>query len=101
MKITVHRETETTTYGVIQSSGQWVMRDRQAVDGGWIAIDAPSWAAEKKPAKVNAEPLLIMIDPYQRKTEDVPMVTVRRIVTKTVPDYEADVLVRSGWELVE
>lgn len=41
-----------------------------------------------------------MTDPYKRADGDIPLVLVRRVVEKLVPDYEAEVLCRNGWERV-
>jgi hypothetical protein len=94
MKITILREAPTVV-GVVQGSGQFVEKR----DGGWMAIDAPAWAAEK-PSQPAPEPHP-MTDPHKRETTAIPLVTLRRVITKTVPDYEAEVLLRSGWERVE
>lgn len=97
MRITIQRETETTLYGTVEASGQWVMRDRQSSDG-WMVIDEPAWAGKPStPVKAAAHP---MADPYERNGTDVEMVTVRRVITRTVTDFEAEVLMRSGWERV-
>lgn len=89
MKITLHRDDIGVT-----DTGQWVRRSAE----GWLAIDKPSWAS-KKPGD-NSFPPLAMTDPYERKPQEIPLVTVRRVITQTVPDYQAEVLLRQGWELV-
>lgn len=108
MKITLHRP------GVgVTDTGQWVEfryddgQPREAdtgewlppvYSGKWVPIERPAWATER-PAKAVA-PVHPMADPYERQAPTVPLVTVRRTVTRTVPDYEAEVLVKEGWVIV-
>jgi hypothetical protein len=79
-----------TLYGVgvgVTDQGTWV---EKGVDG-WHAIPRPSWVTTGAPAAP-------MTDPHERRQIDVTMVTVIRVIRRTVPDYEAEVLVRNGWE---
>lgn len=92
MRLTIHRG----HFGV-DSDGQWWQR----VNDDWIAIDRPAWSKKKpgKKQKVVDMSEFRMKEPegYARKTTKVGMVKVYRIIEKTVPDYEAEVLCRNGW----
>lgn len=83
-------------YGVTDS-GQWVAKD----GGKWVPCNKPAWANRPATAsQARATLTLVMADPEQRE-EPAPTVNVRRVIRKTVPDYEAAVLLRNGWELDE
>lgn len=85
--------------GIREDDGAWVEKR----GGVWTEIPPPSWAP--KPAGKPAKPApataaaLTMADPHPRPGDDVAMVTVVRTVRRTVPDYEAEVLLRNGWTL--
>jgi hypothetical protein len=80
-----------TLHGVgvgVTEDGTWVEKRGD----GWHAIPPPSWVTDAD------SPAVPMTDPYERKQTDVSMVKVLRVTRRTVPDYEAEVLVRNGWE---
>lgn len=80
-------------YGV-RDDGQWVQREGDK----WVPTDKPAWANRPgTKSTARAALTLTMADPVER-AEPAPMVNVRRVMRKTVPDYEAAVLVRNGWE---
>lgn len=75
--------------------GGWVTR----MQGKWTEIPPPPDAdthSRRVPPK--EAPRTTMHDPQERDPVEVPLVTVRRVIRRTVPDYEAAVLVRHGWE---
>jgi hypothetical protein len=72
--------------------GDWVRKD----DGKWVPTDPPTWA--DNPTRTTSAPVTVMADPYTREQSEVVMVIVRRTQYRAVPDYEAEVLVRNGWE---
>lgn len=86
MRLTIHRR----HFGV-DSDGQWY----QNVDGDWVEIPKPSWAGKKKQEKVVDISELRMQPPKGHK---VRQVEVYKVIKKTVPDYEAEVLCRNGWQ---
>ena len=78
-------------------TGRWV----QHVGGKWVECKPPVGTFRRRKGKRISEPVTPMTDPYKRKPEEVNMVTIRRVIEKSVPDYEAEVLVRNGWEYLE
>lgn len=80
----------------VTDAGQWVRRSAD----GWLVIDRPAWAVGNRSATKATAPVHPMADPYERQAPEIPLVTVRRTVTRTVPDYEAEVLVKEGWVIV-
>lgn len=41
---------------------------------------------------------LAMTDPYERDDADIVYIIVEKVVRKRVPDYEAEVLFKHGWQ---
>lgn len=65
---------------------------RNPVTGAYTETQAPRKHVIEEPHP--------MTDPYERKPEEVVMIRLQRTVYMTVPDYEAEVLCRNGWEIV-
>jgi hypothetical protein len=84
MILTIHRR----DYGVTPD-GTW----HQKIGGEWITIPQPEWSKKKISGKV----VDLHMAPPKEKTK-ISMVTVYKVTQKTVPDYEAEVLCRNGWQ---
>lgn len=93
MKITLLNDDVGTT-----EAGQWVQRNPA---GGWLAIDPPPTIPAKPPRPIVVIDGQPMADPYKRNPNVIPTVTVRRVIERTVTDFEAEVLIRNGWEVVK
>jgi hypothetical protein len=92
MRLTIHRR----DFGV-DPDGQW----HQRIDGEWVEIQRPEWSKKKEQPKVvdlKMKPPEGYTNKMKRK---IPTVEVFRIIKKTVPDYEAEVLCRNGWQRSE
>ena len=90
MKLEIHRR----DYGVTPE-GEWF----QKIDGDWQPTVQPSWYKVKtKQDKVVDITHLQMEPPKRKKKEPWEMVTVYRVIEKKVPEYEAAVLLRNGWQ---
>ena len=91
MRLEIHRK----DYGK-DSDGQW----HQKVDGEWLPIPAPEWS--KKEARKRAkEEKVVDIESLRMKPREghkPKMVKVYKVTEKTVPDHEAEVLLRHGWQ---
>lgn len=88
MQLTIHRG----HFGVTPD-GEW----HQKIEGvGWVPIPQPEWSKKKRtPAKV------AKLDELRMKPKEghkVRMIKVYKVTEKTVPDYEAEVLCRNGWQ---
>lgn len=85
----------------IDQDGQWW----EKTEYGWVAIDKPKWANKPRPIKPNekakVEPYELRMKPPKDRKDKVELVKVFRIQEKTVPDYEAEVLCRNGWQRSE
>lgn len=89
MRLTLHRP----DVGV-DDDGQWWQRDPDDLRS-WLRIEKPSWAEKREASEPHP-----MTDPYKRQPMEIRMMTVRRTLTRVVPDFEAEVLARQGWEIV-
>lgn len=88
MRLTLHR----TNIGVTPE-GIWL----QKVEGEWIEIPQPEWSKKKaKKEKVTNITEMRMQPPKNGRKPK--LVKVYRVMEKTVPDYEAEVLCRNGWQ---
>lgn len=94
MRLTIQRANDDGSRYATDPDGRWFYAPPFS-RGDWTPVDPPAWAVV--PAREDAHP---MTDPYERNGDDVTLVTVRRVIVKTVPDYEAEVLLRNGWEVV-
>lgn len=81
----------------VDPEGQWW----EKTEYGWVAIDKPEWANKPRPIKQVEPKELKMKPPKGKKHNEIQMVKVFRIQEKTVPDYEAEVLCRNGWQRSE
>lgn len=92
MKLEIHRQ----HYGK-DSDGQW----HQRIDGEWLPIPAPEWAKKEARAKAKKE-TVVDLDSLRMKPPKEGyksnMVKVYKVTEKLVPDYEAEVLCRNGWQ---
>lgn len=59
-----------------------------------------TWHRKELPRQT-AEPARPMADPYERDETEIRYVLVQRLTRKRVPDYEAEVLCRNGWHIIE
>jgi hypothetical protein len=88
MQLTIHRQ----NYGITPDK-EWF----QKVDGQWLPIPEPEW--NKRKAKVEK---VVNLDELRmkppRKNHKPKMVKLYRVIEKTAPDYEAEVLCRNGWQ---
>lgn len=94
MRLTIHRD------NIAQDQdGDWWHK----VDGEWIETEEPFWAKqerEEKSREVSADFQMQEPKGYVRSSTEVAMVKVYKITEKIVPDFEAEVLCRHGWERV-
>lgn len=91
MQLTIHRG----HFGVTPD-GQW----HQKIEGvGWIPIPAPEWSKKKKKPDTRVVRKLdeMRMKPPSEKHK-ITMVKVYKVTEKIVPDYEAEVLCRNGWQ---
>lgn len=96
MRLTLHTENIAQT-----EDGAWVGKNPDT--GAWEPIDKPAGIVvqlEQKRRERAIAPARPMTDPHKRDASEIQMVKVRRITEKLVPDYEAEVLTRNGWEIV-
>ena len=87
MKLTIHRQ----NYGVTPE-GEW----HQKIDGEWLPIPQPEWSKEKKKDKVVNIASMRMKPPKDKTV--IKDVKVYRVIEKVVPEHEAEVLCRNGWQ---
>ena len=92
MKLTLHTENVAQT-----EDGEWVGRNPDT--GAWEPIDKPAGIVIKLERRKDRAPAHPMTDPYERDAKDVRRVWIRRYVYRNVPDYEAELLLRHGWEI--
>lgn len=91
MKLEIHRR----DYGVTPD-GEWF----QKVEGDWTSIQQPTWYKKKTKQNKVVNITHLQMEPPPKKDKQKPwaMVTVYRVVEKKVPEYEAAVLLRNGWQ---
>jgi hypothetical protein len=91
MKLEIYRK----DFGVTPD-GEWF----QKIDGDWVGIIQPEWS--KKSAKKKEKVVDLRMQPPTRNgvrlSSKIKMVKVYRVIEKNVPDYEAEVLCRNGWQ---
>lgn len=92
MKLEIHRQ----KFGK-DSDGQW----HEKVDGQWFPIPAPEWSKKEAKQRTKNEKVIdldsMRMQPPDKKHKP-KIVTVYRVIEKKVPDHEAEVLCRNGWQ---
>lgn len=96
MRLDIRRE----GFGVDPDGDWW-----EKTEYGWVSIEKPDWADKPRPVKTKekakVQPYQFRMKPPKDRGNRFEMVKVFRIQQKTVPDYEAEVLCRNGWERSE
>lgn len=93
MQLTIHRQ----KFGVTPHK-EWF----EKIDGEWISIPAPEWSKREAKAKAKSEKVIdlnsMRMAPPKGKKNKPKDVKVYRVIERTVPDHEAEVLCRNGWQ---